>query len=133
MILNGIVGSSSQSLGYLSPSVPKHLVLQKQHHFFVVAPLSLFDCRVQVVVPSLSALFSNSTWELLSNVSPLLRSVLLNKFQHEIIFLFSPGSFNQGRIEDLLPSMQALDVSAAKHILSDLFPVASIILSYGVA
>lgn len=77
VILNRIVCPASQSLSNLSPSVPKHLVLQKEHHFFIVTPLSLFNSRVEVIVPSLSTLLPNSTWELFSNMSPLLRSVLL--------------------------------------------------------
>jgi hypothetical protein len=58
-----------------------------------------------MVVPTFSALLSNTTIKLGSNASPLLSTFSLNKQQHHSVFLFSPGPFNQAWIQDFLPAM----------------------------
>jgi len=43
--------------------------------------------------------------------------------EDKAIFLLSPRSLYQTRIQDLLPPVQALDVRPARELLSDLLPV----------
>ena len=42
-------------------------------------PPLLFDIRIQVVVPSFSALFADPAWQILRDVTPISGSPLLNK------------------------------------------------------
>ena len=59
MILDGVVGPAVQVLGYLGPSVSQESVGQEEHPFLVIAPVFLLDVGVEVVVPSLPALFAD--------------------------------------------------------------------------
>ena len=75
-----------------------------------------------MVMPSLSTLLTNSAWKVLSNLSPLFSSSLLDEFNHKLVLELSPRSLDELRVEDLLPSMQALDVSPALQFAGDLLP-----------
>ena len=75
-----------------------------------------------MVMPSLSTLLTNSAWEMLSNLSPLFSSSLLDEFNHKLVLELSPRSLDELRVKDLLPSMQALDVSPALQLAGDLLP-----------
>lgn len=60
VILDAIICSSFQHLRYLSPLVAKLFVLQIQDPLFLATPVVLLDLWIQMVVPSLSALFPDS-------------------------------------------------------------------------
>ena len=75
-----------------------------------------------MVMPSLSTLLTNSAWKMLSNLSPLFSSSLLDEFNHKLVLELSPRSLDELRVKDLLPSMQALDVSPALQLAGDLLP-----------
>ena len=60
MVLDGVVGPAGQVLGDLRPPVPQTLVGEEQQPLLLVAPLLLLDIRIQMVVPSLSALLPDS-------------------------------------------------------------------------
>lgn len=82
-----------------------------------------------MVVPSLSALLSNSTRQVFSNLGPLLRSILLNKVQNHSIFFISPRSLDKIRVQNFLPPMKTLDISSARKALRNLFPIFASILA----
>ena len=70
-----------------------------------------------MVMPSLTALLADSAWKVLSNLGPFLGTILLDKMQHHSIFFFSPGAFDQVRVENLLPPVETLNVGSAWEAL----------------
>lgn len=76
MVLDGIVGSTLQNVSDVSPFVGLISVQKIKDPLLIRGPLSVpLDKRVEVVVPSLSALFTDTTWEMMGNLSPLFGSV----------------------------------------------------------
>ena len=71
MILDGVVGPAVKDLGDLGPFVAYSSVIQKEEPLLLFTPLSLLNLRIKVIMPSLPALFSNSTWQMFSNLCPL--------------------------------------------------------------
>ncbi len=70
--------------GDVFPSVAVEFVKLEEKIFFVVAPSFLVDCRVEVIVPPFSALFSGAFadvvafLELQSDLGPVVKAVLFN-------------------------------------------------------
>ena len=62
------------------------------------------------------------------NVGPLLGTVPLHQRQHELVLILGPGALDELRIQHFLPTMEALDVSAALQTLRNLLPVLGSIL-----
>ena len=62
MILNSVIGSTLEVLRDISPLVADPLVVDEEKPLFLVTPSDLLNPWVQVVVPSLPALLSNSPW-----------------------------------------------------------------------
>jgi hypothetical protein len=63
----------------------------------MVAPILLFNIRIQMIMPSFSALLTDSTytniaftWKIFRNSGPFLGSVLLDKFDEIDIFFGGP-------------------------------------------
>ena len=81
-------------------------------------------------MPSLSALFTNSPWKMFCNIGPFLGPFLLYKPQDKSIFFDTPRPFHKLRIEDFLPSMKTLYISASLKALSNLLPVSASVLLY---
>ena len=63
-----------------------------------------------MIMPSLSALFADSSRKMFGDQSPLLRSIFVNQMEDHAVFFLSPGSFNETWVQDLLPSVQALHI-----------------------
>lgn len=59
MILDGIVSPTREVLGDLSPSVSQTFMGQEEHPLLLVLPIVLADVWIEMIVPSLSALFSD--------------------------------------------------------------------------
>jgi hypothetical protein len=57
------------------------------------SPLCFIDVGVEMVVPSLTTLLSDSVWNELSDVSPLFGSMLTDNFDKHFILSFTPLSF----------------------------------------
>jgi len=74
-------------------------------------------------MPALSALLSDSAFEVVCNLAPVLGAIHLHLLNQHTIFLFCPGTLHHFWIKYLLPSMEALDVCAALKALSDSFPI----------
>ena len=51
----------------------------------LLSPLVLADVRVQVVVPTLSALLADAARQLLSNEAPVFGAVFLDQSQNQLI------------------------------------------------
>lgn len=80
MVLDSIVGSTFEELGDVGPLVCLVAVLEVKDPFFFARPRYVpFDVWVQVVVPSLPALFADSSGKMTSNRSPLLRTINIDK------------------------------------------------------
>ena len=62
MIFYRIICTPAQKFCYFSPSISHRFVWKIKKPFFILAPFLFFNCRVEVVMPSFSTLFSNSTW-----------------------------------------------------------------------
>ena len=62
MILDRIIGTTFKNLCYISPFVALSLVRDEKNQFFLKAPGILLNLWVQMIVPSLSALFTDSSW-----------------------------------------------------------------------
>jgi hypothetical protein len=61
-------------------------------------PGLLVDVRVQMVVPSFTALFPNPSRQFSCNFGPFLGTIDSNKLTDLAIFLFTPRSFGEIRI-----------------------------------
>lgn len=82
-----------------------------------------------MVVPALTALLADAAVEGRSDLGPFLGALLLDEHQDHAVFVFGPGAFHQTGVQHLLPPVQALHVSAARQILSNLLPVLLVIAS----
>ena len=91
----------------------------------------LLDGGVQVVVPPLTALLTNATWQKFSNRRPVLGLLLGDELQDELIFSLGPRAFDKVRIEDFLPSVEALYVGPSSKRLSHFLPVLATLLLDG--
>lgn len=124
MILDCVVCSALKNVGNISPFVGFVTIQKIKNPLFFAGPWSLpLDHRVEVVVPSLSALLSYSAWEMVGHDSPFLWSINIDQMQQQPVFNIHPWTLHQGWIEHLLPSMQTLYVSSALEIFCNSLPV----------
>ena len=93
MIFDGIVGPSFQDFGDFGPLVVELPVHHEQDPLFLFAPAAFLDLWIQVVVPSLSALLSNSRWKVFGNHCPFLSTNTLDELNEDHILLRCPRSF----------------------------------------
>lgn len=122
-IFDVIVCTSRQEFCNFRPFISESLVQLNYWFILFGCPLVFLYVGVQVVVPSFSALLSNSTRKCLSNLTPVLRSILGNIFREFLIFFNWPWSFNHRWIENLLPAMQTLHICAILKKAGDSLPV----------
>ena len=54
-----------------------------------LCPSLLFDIRIQMIMPSLAALFTNPSRQIFGNKTPIFRPMLLYKSHYKFILLFS--------------------------------------------
>ena len=47
-----------------------------------------------MVVPALTALLADPTREVVRDIGPLLRSIRLHQFQHQLVLLLGPGALD---------------------------------------
>lgn len=67
-----------------------------------------------MVVPPFATLLADSTWQVLRNVCPFLRTAKVDDVQEQPVLDVSPWTFHKRRVKHLLPSVQALNVSATR-------------------
>lgn len=75
MIFDVIICSTIQKLGNFRPLVAVLQVKLQNFVVFILAPAIFLYIRVQVVVPSLAALLSDSTFQVVSDLTPILSAV----------------------------------------------------------
>lgn len=96
MILDGVIRAAGYVLGYLGPLIRVDFVSLHKDKFFVMVPCRFSDGGVELIVPSLSALFPISIGEiysfleLLCNAIPFLLSQLLDQQNDEHVLLDRP-------------------------------------------
>lgn len=122
-VFDVIVRAARQELCNLAPFVSVLLVRLNNCSVLLGSPLVLFDVRVQVVVPSLAALLTDTTGQRLRDVRPVLGAKPVHILGQLLVLLGAPGTLHHGRIEHLLPAMQALDVCALIKERRNLLPV----------
>ncbi len=91
MIFNVIVRPTIQILSNLRPTISILQIKVKNFLVFFFGPPILLDVWVQVVMPALSALLSNSAFEVVCNLAPVLGAIHLHLLNQHTIFLFCPG------------------------------------------
>ena len=79
MIFDGVVGTAVKHFRYFCPFVIELSVFQKENPFFFFAPANLLYFRIQMIMPTLSALLSSPILKMLGNFGPLLRPVLFDE------------------------------------------------------
>lgn len=87
MILNGIVRPTRQQFRDSRPLVTQHLMGLIYDFVFVFCPSAFLYFRVQMVVPSFSALFSYSSFQVAGYQSPFLGTIFVNEFNYFFVFL----------------------------------------------
>jgi len=60
VVLDGVIGAPIEIFGDFSPPIAESLMRKVKQPLFVVRPLFLLDGRVQVIMPSLSALLADA-------------------------------------------------------------------------
>ena len=86
-----IVCATLYILGDFTPARRVLDIETKYQTVFLKAPLLFHDIRVKVMVPSFAALLSDAAWELLGDLGPIFRAILLHCFSQDLIFLSCPG------------------------------------------
>jgi hypothetical protein len=76
-----------------------------------------------VVMPAFPALLPDAARKELSDLRPILRSVFLHRLDELMVLCIQPGTLDHLRVEDLLPAVEALDVSSIIKMFSNTFPV----------
>lgn len=100
-----VIRSSVQELCDLAPFVAVDPMQPDDFQVLLGCPFVFLDVRVQMVVPTLATLLTNTTWEGLGDVRPVLGSKLFNIFRKFLIFFDGPRTFDHGRIQDFLPTV----------------------------
>ncbi len=75
MIFDVIISSTVQKLGNLRPLVAVLQVKLEDFVVFILAPAVFLYVWIQVVMPSLSALFTDTTFQVVSDLTPILSAV----------------------------------------------------------
>ena len=76
-----------------------------------------------MVVPPLSALLADPSWEMIGYLGPEVRAIDVHQMQQEPVLDICPRPFDEGGIQHFLPAMQALHISAILELLSNFLPV----------
>ena len=96
MILDRIVCTSRNILGYLSPFIAMYFVCLNEYKFFIFIPLAFPYFWIKMVVPSFSALFTisirrcSSRSDFISNDIPSFGSELFNEYADKDVFFYLP-------------------------------------------
>ena len=114
MILDGVVSSALDIVSYYSPLIFFITIFDVEYPLLIPTPLVFLYDRVQVIVPSLTALLADTAFKRVSDVSPFLGAFALYQHQHFLVFFLGPRTFDQTWIENFLPAVEALDISAIR-------------------
>ena len=70
MVLDAVVVSACDDLRDLGPLAVKFAMEQEQYPFFYFSPFTFLVDGIEMLMPSLSASFAVSVWDLFRNVGP---------------------------------------------------------------
>lgn len=76
-----------------------------------------------MVVPTLTALLSDTPRQVVRDLGPLLRTVEVDQLEEQPVLDVGPWPFHKGWVEYLLPSVETLHVSPTAQSFCDLLPV----------
>ena len=110
MVFDRIICSAFQNLSDFGPLIVDNAVHEEQNPLFFLAPADFLDHGVQVIVPALTALLTDSVWEVLSDKSPFLWPVALNELKYAPVFFSSPRPFNRIKFKFLLWSLLQIGI-----------------------
>lgn len=120
VVLNRVVRAAKQQFGYFRPLVAKLLVRVENYAVLLFSPFTVFNIRIQMVMPPLSALLADPAVQFGRDETPVFSAVLVHEVDDGLVFFFCPRPFDQTGVEDLLPPMQALHVRPVVEELGDL-------------
>ena len=96
VIFDAVVCPPMQILADFSPLVSQGLMVEKQEPFFRFIPSILIDSGIQMIRPSLPALFADPISHQRSDVGPLERPMPPDEVGQPRVFLAGPGFFSKG-------------------------------------
>lgn len=127
MILNCIICSAIEDFRYFGPFVVLNSILKEQNPFFFFTPADFLNFRVQMIVPSFTTLLSCTILKVLSNLSPLLWSILFNELEDLPVFFIGPRTLdNEFRAIFTLLASSALASSSAVKVLTIVIATAAL-------
>ena len=89
----------------------------------MLGPLIISNSRIQVVMPTFAALFSDPPWQRCGDVAPVLSPQFVDHLGQDTVLFCGPRSFDHCWIENFLPSVKALDVRTIVKERRYSFPV----------
>jgi hypothetical protein len=90
---------------------------------FLFSPTVFLDIRIQMVVPTFTTLLTDATFQIMSNLRPVLSTVNFHLVHEVAVFLLCPWPLDHLRVENLLPAVQTLDICAELKSFSNTLPV----------
>lgn len=123
MILYSVICPSRQKTSYLGPLISILKMGLNYNIILLFSPLLLFNVRIQVIMPSLPTLFTDSSWECLGYVRPIFGSEFTHPLEQYLILFRGPRPLHQVRVKHFLPSMEALHITSVIKIRGNLFPI----------
>mmetsp|Transcript_7792 Transcript_7792/g.23553 ORF Transcript_7792/g.23553 Transcript_7792/m.23553 type:complete len:321 (-) Transcript_7792:134-1096(-) len=130
MIFDCIISPSRKEFRYLRPLVSQPPLRIHEKFLFLLRPWLLVDFRVEVMQPTLSALFPNSSRQVLGNLTPTGCLILGNQSSNRLIFLQCPRTFDQIWLQHRIPPMKALNFRTVGHEGSYFLPASLSVLFY---
>ena len=127
MVFYRVISATFEVLSDYGPLILVLVVLNVQNELLFERPIVLLDARVQMIVPAFTTLFSDAARQVVRYVCPFLGSISLHEGEYELVFFFGPGAFNELRVENFLPSMEALYICPAVKALGNLLPVFTVV------
>jgi len=112
VIFNGVIRAPFKPLGNFRPPVPVFGVRDDQLTILLNAPFFSLNLRIEMVVPALSALLTDSPRKLLRDFTPTLWPEDADEFDNLRILLRRPRSLDELGVEHFLPPVQALHIRA---------------------
>ena len=90
VVFDAVVRSAGEYFCDVSPPTAVDEIVKEQDPLLVFWQLSLIDRRVQVVVPTFSALLPDTSRQVRSDQRPFVRPVFRNQRFHQYVFLKRP-------------------------------------------
>lgn len=105
VILYMVIGATVQKSRDFGPPVTEFLVEFEDLLVLLLSPPILFYVGVEVIMPALAALLSDTTLYVMSYLAPILSTVDAHHLYETAILLLRPGTLHHLRVEHLLPAV----------------------------